>query len=59
VIVLYIIQTNGIKVSAKTNIPTVQEGVPVNTSTSSIKKYNTKPIIVNRRFFLCDIIKRL
>ena len=58
-IVLYIIQTNGIKISAKANIRTVKEGMPVKTLPSSIKKYNTKPIIVNRRFFLCDIIKRL
>ena len=51
VIILNIIRTNGIKLSAKTNIPTVKEGMPVNTSTSPIKKYNTKPIIVNRRVF--------
>ena len=50
-IILYIIQTNGIKISAKANIRTVKEGVPVKTLPSSIKKYNTKTIIINRRFF--------
>ena len=51
VILSYIIRTNGTKVSTKENILTVNQGIPVNTSTSSIKKYNTKPIIVKRRGF--------
>ena len=43
VIVLYIIQTNGTKVSTKANIPTVKEGIPVKTSTSSIKSITQNP----------------
>ena len=68
VILSYIIQTNGTEVNTKANISTVNQGIPVNTSTSSIKKYNTKPIIVKRRgvlfnslnetyLFICHVLK--